>query len=179
MRSALRLMIFASFMVTACQNEAIPPATFDKDNPLDQAAEEANLIVDPDSTSAVGLYERLHGAGTDGVCVVGEDEDDLRFGMVMHFGPTLVCEGRGVAEHEGGIIHVEFDDADCAVEVAFDGRLLRFPGAVPAGCSALCGPRASIAGGAMGRVGWTAGDARRLYSRRDVLQKRSPRTLCS
>ncbi|MEQ1726034.1 MAG: hypothetical protein ABL882_08930 [Sphingopyxis sp.] len=170
-------MLMALF-VMGC--DARPPSAnaIDNDNPLDVAARDAHLIDDPGATSAVGLYERGGAAGSDGLCVAGEDEDELRFGVVMHFGSTLICEGAGSAEHDGDTLALDFDDADCAIDLVYDGRVLRFPGTVPDGCKALCGERASLAGGAMNRVGWTDGDAQRLRSRRDALQQRVPRALC-
>ncbi|MEQ1687778.1 MAG: hypothetical protein ABL874_04310 [Sphingopyxis sp.] len=172
-----RIALCLALFVAGCDARQDDVA-IDTGNPLDVAAAEAHLIVDPGTTPAVGLYERGGAAGVDGLCVAGEDEDELRFGVVMHFGATLVCEGTGSAVHDGDTLSLDFDGADCAVELAYDGRALRFPGTVPDGCAALCAERASLAGGAMNRVGWTSADALRLRSRRDVLQQRPPRALC-
>ncbi len=170
---SLFLLLFA-----ACRPAEPQPGAVDHSNPLDRAASEAQLIVDPATTAPVGLYERAHAAGTDAICVAGEAGDGLRFGLVMHFGPTLVCEGRGAATHDGAALLLDFDDADCDVRATYDGQSLTLPGTVDAGCAAVCGPRASISGGAMARVGWSETDAARLRSRRDVVNGRAPRLMC-
>ncbi|MEQ1509708.1 MAG: hypothetical protein ABL909_04805 [Sphingopyxis sp.] len=149
----------------------------DANNPLDVAARDAHLIDDPGTTVPMGLYEREGAAGTDGLCLAGQD-DAMRFGVVMHFGPTLICEGSGTAQHDGATIALRFDNADCQIDVAYDGRILRIPGAVPQGCDAVCGERASMAGGILNRVGWSNAEALQLNSRRDVLQNKPVRALC-
>lgn len=171
-------VVILALLLAGCDGRAPGAAAIDSSNPLDVAARDANLIVDPDTTAPMGLYERQGAAGTDGLCVSGEGDDDLRFGVVMHFGPTLICEGRGDAVHDGGHLSLDFDNADCAIDLAYDGRSLRFPGSVPDGCKALCGARASMAGGSMARTAWSNGDAMLLRSRRDVLHRRPARALC-
>ena len=170
-------MIILALLLVGCDRRPTEAAAIDSGNPLDVAARDAHLIVDPGTTTPMGLYEHAGVAGTDGLCVSGDD-DDLRFGVVMHFGPTLICEGSGSAAHDGSVVTLNFANADCDVELTYDGRVLRFPGTLPEGCKALCGERASMAGGSMTRVGWTNGDALRLHSRRDALQQREPRALC-
>lgn len=137
----------------------------DSNSPLEAAAREANLVVDPDSTEPTGLYELSHAGGTDAVCLLPADGAAYRFGLVASFGATLMCEGSGTARHSGAQVTLDFDRADCTIEAAYDGQSLAMPGVVPAGCSALCGPRASLSGISVARVGWEEGDARRLRSR--------------
>ena len=173
--------LLALVLLAGCRNEAARAPAFSDDSPLDQAASEANLIDDPRSTPAVGLYQHDGAAGTDGLCLSpqGEgDSDSLYFGLVMHFGPTLICEGAGTAQHDGDTVRLSFADADCTIDVAYDGRSLRMPGSVPAGCAAVCGPRASMSGGSFERVGWDAADSQRLMSRRDRLANQPARALC-
>jgi|CXWL01.1.fsa_nt_gi hypothetical protein len=171
-------VVIIALLLAGCDGRPPDAAAIDSGNPLDVAARDANLIVDPDTTAPMGLYEQLGAAGTDGLCVSGEGDGDLRFGVVMHFGPTLVCEGQGEVTHDGAHLSLRFDNADCAIELAYDGRSLRFPGSVPDGCKAVCGARASMAGGSMARTGWSNDDAQRLFSRRDALHQRAPRPLC-
>ncbi len=165
-------------ILMGCRAEPVDQLPINADNPLDIAASEANLIVDPNTVPPVGLYQRSHVAGTDGLCVADAGSDNLRFGIVMHFGPTLVCEGSGTAQHDGTTLTLAFTGADCKIDADYDGQSVRIPGVVPAGCAALCGERASMSGGAMLRVGWADADATRLRSRRDVLNARAPRQLC-
>lgn len=172
------LASLALLLPIGCRDAAQRDGSIDPRNPLDRAAAEASLIVDPDTTSPIGLYERRHAVGTDAICVAGEGDSDLHFGLVMHFGATLVCEGQGVARHDGGHIMLDFEQADCAINASYDGQSIALPGIVDEGCAALCGPRASMSGGAMARVGWSVDDALRLTSRRDVVNGRRPRALC-
>lgn len=138
----------------------------DSDSPLENAAREANLVVDPNATAPTGLYELVHSSGTDAMCLVPAEGEAYRFGMVASFGATLMCEGSGQARHRGAMVMLDFDGADCTIEASYDGQSLTMPGIVEPGCSALCGPRASLSGISVGRVGWEEGDARRLRSRR-------------
>ena len=164
---SLRLALVLSLLVglAGCRDAGQGRPTLSEDSALDVAASDANLIDDPGTTSPIGLYQHSGVAGTDGICVAG-DGDDLRFGLVMHFGATLFCEGKGAADHDGTRIQLRFANADCTIDAVYDGRAIRVPGRVPDGCAKLCGPRASISGGAMERTGWSGNDALRLRSRR-------------
>ena len=163
LRLAMALLLAAA--AGGCRDAQEGRPTLSEDSALDVAASDANLIDDPGTTSPVGLYQHSGVAGTDGICVSGKP-GELRFGLVMHFGATLFCEGRGTAEHDGARLRLTFAGTDCAVDAVYDGRAIRIPGRVPEGCAKLCGPRASISGGAMERTGWAARDALRLRSRR-------------
>lgn len=159
--------------LAACRagEEPAAPEVIDAGNPLESAARDANLVVDPDATPPTGLYERIHSSGTDSFCAVPDgDDDEYRFGLIASFGTTLTCEGRGRAVHDGETLALDFDDADCSFTARYDGQSVAMPGAVPEGCSALCGPRASMSGVAVARTGWEAADARRLLSRKDAAQ---------
>ncbi len=180
MMRAVLAVLAAGLCLAACREEAAAPK-IDRGNPLEAAAEQAHLVDDPNSTSPTGLFERRHAVGTDGLCMlpVSEDADEtsFRFGMVASFGATLICEGHGAAEHRGASIHFAFDQADCAFDAVYDGRSVRMPGSVPAGCAALCGERASFSGVGVSRVGWTAQDARQLIARRGAAGSSTP--LCT
>lgn len=157
----------ALLLVTACRNnvEQAPQKT---GNPLEDAAREANLVVDPATTDPTGLFERRHAAGRDAICFVSAGDGSYRFGLVASFGSTLSCQGKGVARHEGARMMLSFDGASCNVGASYDGQSVRIDGRVADGCAALCGPRASISGVGVQRVGWTAADARSLVVRRSA-----------
>ena len=167
MRRGLALALMA--MLTGCgQPDAAAPARIDADNPLEAAALEANLVVDPGTTPPTGLYEHVHTSGTDSFCASPDGGgNNYRFGLIASFGTTLTCEGRGTARHDGEELALDFDDADCSFVARYDGQSVTMPGVVPDGCSSLCGPRASMSGVSIERTGWEAADARRLPSRRD------------
>lgn len=155
------------FALAGCDRpDATRPEAIDSDSPLESAAREANLVVDPNDTPPTGLYELRHSGGTDAMCLLPADGASYRFGMVASFGATLMCEGSGQARHRGAVVTLDFDGADCTIEASYDGQSLAMPGVVPADCSTLCGPRASLSGISVARVGWGAADAQRLRSRR-------------
>ena len=165
MRRWMALALLLSLAACRAGEEPAAPEVIDADNALESAAREANLVVDPDATPPTGLYERIHSSGTDSFCAV-PDGDDHRFGLIASFGTTLTCEGRGSAVHDGETLALDFDGADCSFTARYDGQSVAMPGTVPAGCSALCGPRASMSGVSIARTGWEVADANRLRSRR-------------
>jgi hypothetical protein len=179
-RAALLALSIAALALASCQGRADQaPAAVDIDsaNPLEQAAQDANLVDDPNDVAPTGLFERAHAVGTDGLCIA-PDTDGYRFGMVANFGATLICEGRGRASHDGAQIMLDFDDADCTIPAVYDGRSVHLAGNVPRGCAVLCGERASFAGVAVSRVGSTEADAHLLFSRDAAIKKRPATPLC-
>lgn len=168
MKRWLVLALLVPLVACRAGEEPAAPEIIDSDNPLESAARDANLVVDPAITPPSGLYERLHSSGTDSFCAVPNgDSDTYRFGLIASFGTTLTCEGRGSAVHGGETLALDFDDADCSFTARYDGQSVAMPGTVPEGCSALCGPRAQMSGVSVARTGWEAADARRLLSRKD------------
>ena len=167
MRLGIALALIAALAGCGGSDEAAP-TRIDAGNPLEAAAMEANLVVDPGATPPTGLYEHVHTSGTDSFCAVPDGgEDKYRFGLVASFGTTLTCEGQGVASHDDEQLSLDFDDSECSFIARYDGQSVTMPGVVPDGCSALCGPRASMSGVSIERTGWEAADARRLLSRGD------------
>lgn len=163
----MRLALVLALALAGCGGAAEKSATIDDANPLEAAARDANLVVDPGETPPTGLYELVHSSGTDAVCVVPASGDRYRFGLIASFGSTLNCEGKGDARHSGNVLTLDFDGAECRFSASYDGQSLTLPGQVPEGCSRLCGPRASMSGVSVSRVYWDEGGARRLRSRSD------------
>jgi hypothetical protein len=131
------------------------------------AAREANLVEDPDSSPPTGLFERRHSSGRDALCIVPAGLGSYRFGLIASFGTELMCQGHGSATQDGDTLNLEFEDADCEVQAVYDGRTVQLGGAVPSECADICGPRASISGVGVSRVGWSEADAMTLLSRRE------------
>lgn len=159
------LTIAIGLALLGCRNEpaaVVPPPS---SNALESAAREAGLVDDPASVLPTGLFENRHAVGTDSLCLKPVSGNRYRFGTIAAFGATLRCEGKGAAVHSGPTVALTFDDAQCAFVAAYDGRAIHFPGVVPAGCAALCGPRASLSGVSFDRSGWAVADAHRLRSR--------------
>lgn len=154
------LIFGMAMLLVGCRDTDAEPSPIDADNPLEVAARDANLVADAATTPPIGLFERRHAAGSDSLCLI-PDGDAYRFAITASFGTTLSCEGGGAARHDGNRLSFDFDGAECAFVADYDGNAVRLPGTVPAGCSALCGPRASLSGVAVDRVGWDEADARR------------------
>lgn len=181
LRGKLLAACIAALAIASCQgreDEPAAPVAIDSGNPLEQAAQDANLVDDPNDVAPTGLFERAHAVGTDGLCFA-PDADGYQFGIVANFGATLICEGRGRATHDGAQILLDFDDADCTIPAVYDGRSVHLAGNVPRGCAALCGERASFAGVAVSRVGSTEADAQLLLSREAEIKQRPSAPLCA
>lgn len=161
---AVPLLLLA---LAGCGDAGGASATIDNGNPLEAAARDANLVVDPGETPPTGLYELVHSSGTDAVCVVPASGGRYRFGLIASFGSTLMCEGQGTARHAGNALMLDFNGVECSFSASYDGQSLVMPGQVPDGCSRLCGPRASMSGVSVSRVDWEESGALRLRSRRD------------
>ena len=169
MGSWCRWTLAACLLLPGCREPVAEATPIDSSNPIEQAAREANLVEDPESSPPTGLYERRHASGRDAICMAATDDDDaFKFGIIASFGTSLMCQGAGTAVQDGDSLTLRFDDADCRIDAVYDGRSIRLAGAVPASCAALCGPRASLSGVGVSRVGWSDADALTLVSRREV-----------
>jgi hypothetical protein len=156
----MRALLLAALLLCGCRESPAETATIvDSANPLEAAARDANLVADPATTLPTGLFERHHAVGSDSLCFVPEGDERYRFALVARFGETLTCEGSGSARHEGSRVSLAFSGGGCTIDAEYDGNNVRLPGTVPSGCSAYCGPRASLSGVAVERVGWTREDA--------------------
>ena len=169
-RATARAAVTALIALTGCRSEPEAPRATAASSPLEAAARDAGLVDDPGVVLPTGLFENRHAAGRDSLCFRPAGGRRYRFGAIASFGSTLICEGGGTATHDGDSIALVFeggvlDGGGCAFTASYDGRSVRFPGVVPAGCAALCGPRASLSGVSFDRSGWAAADALTLRSR--------------
>ncbi len=158
----MALLVMVSMLLAGCRDDVTIAPVIDENNPIEAAARDANLVTDAGATAPTGLFERRHAAGTDSICFLPDgDSGNYRFALRASFGTTLTCEGAGSARHNGEKIAFDFADGGCAFTATYDGNSVRLPGTVPVGCAAYCGPRASMSGVAVERVGWNESDARR------------------
>lgn len=132
---------------------------------LERAAVERGLIRDPADTSLAGLYAR----DDDRLCVV-PDGFGYRIGVSVDYGDAIGCSGSGRVTRVDETLHIELGPGDrCSFDASYDGDRIRFPGALPAGCSALCSGRASLAGlevALLSESGTEAGNLRDARGRR-------------
>jgi hypothetical protein len=158
---AVKAVLIAALALTACAPRA-PQATGDPDNPLEEAARDRGLVDEQENASLVGVFERQHELGQDGLCAV-ERGGDTRFALTASYGPGVRCTGTGRIERKDGSWLLRFaGDSGCAIEVHEEGGNLLFAGSVPRACDDLCPSRASLSGLSMPRISWSGDDARRF-----------------
>lgn len=167
MRAAASLGL-CMVLLWGCREQEERASPIDAANPIEMAAREANLVEDPNSSPPTGLFERRHTSGRDAICIVPAGLGGYRFGLIASFGTELKCQGHGELTQDGDRLNLEFDGVECEVEGVYDGRSIRISGAVPSKCSEICGPRASISGVSVSRVGWTEEEAMTLLSRNEA-----------
>lgn len=146
-RAALAL----AMLLAACS----PEPTSDTPLSLEQSAVRRGLIVPDGGGSIIGLFSREG----DRVCVVGGDT--LRIGVVSDSGTGGNCSAAGSVRQDGERLAVDLGDG-CRFDASFDGRRIRFPGAVPEACAARCSGRASLVGIEVERVSEAASEAATL-----------------
>jgi hypothetical protein len=109
---------------------------------LESAAVARGLVRDPATTDLAGLYAR----DTDRLCIVPAGMGHA-VGAFVDYGDRITCSASGRIARAGATVHVELGgDGRCSFDASYDGDVIRFPGALPAGCARLCAGRASYAG---------------------------------
>lgn len=127
--------------------------------PLDAAAIEAGVIVDPAALDLAGSFADTGGTGSDAFCARGERQGDYAVGVLVSFGGSSQCEAQGSARLAGEQARITLNRsgagksvAGCSFSARFDGNGLALPGSLPAGCQAVCSDRASLAGASFALV---------------------------
>jgi hypothetical protein len=109
-----------------------------------------------------GLYEATGSGRHDQLCIVANEGQGARFGLVSSDGTRPGCSGAGSVERVGGSLRlVMAGDERCTVEARTNGATVAFPAALPAGCAYYCAPGTSLAGLSLAKTGGTAADALR------------------
>lgn len=122
---------------------------------LESAAIARGLVRDPKDTEIAGLYAR----DTDRICIV-PSKDGYRIGAYVDYGERITCSGKGDVTRVGEVLHIRLGDSDaCSFDARFDGDHIRFPGALPQGCSSFCARRASYAGLEVARLSESTAEA--------------------
>lgn len=140
--AALALLSLAACGGTA--EESSPPQKVA--SKLDRQAIEAGLIPDPDTFSLAGQFETRSELGIDKFCAVSAG-GGFDVGVLAVFGPESKCEAQGKAIIQDEQVNISFrGEGNCSFDAEYDGVEIRFPGALPDGCSSYCSPRASFSG---------------------------------
>jgi hypothetical protein len=108
---------------------------------LESAAIERGLVRDPDDSDLTGLYAR----DTDRICIT-RTGSRYRIGGYVDYGDRLTCSGSGTVERSGETLHIALGKQGCSFDAHYDGDRIKFPGALPDACKALCTGRASFTG---------------------------------
>jgi len=138
---ALLPWLLGALLLAGCSGGQAP-ANAGQPQDLESAAIERGLVRDPQETELAGVYAR----DTDRLCIVATGLD-YRLGAHVDYGDGITCSASGTLSRVGGTLHVELGGSDaCSFDARFDGERIRFPGALPDGCSAFCARRASFAG---------------------------------
>jgi hypothetical protein len=137
----------AILLLGGCDGETLSLGGSNAGDELNKKAIESGVIPDPRNVTLSGRYETRSELGTDKLCAVGESGAQHKIGVLAVFGPESKCEGQGTASIKGEAINIKLNSqGSCNFDAEFDGISIRFPGALPDGCTSYCTPRASLAG---------------------------------
>jgi hypothetical protein len=158
----------ALLLLAACQRETAPTPRetgIQTSSGLERAAIETGVIADAAKVPAIGLYQRIHEAGRDALCVIPSKKGDYRFGLEATFGEDQLCEGRGSARRAGDKLILSFSrSGHCIVVAQYDGDQISLPGVVDLKCADVCKGRGSLEGVSFPRL---ASDAASALQARD------------
>ena len=154
----MRRALLACLLLAGC---SVSQAGGDDDalTPLDAAAIDAGVIVDPQAIDLAGAFADPGATGADSFCARGDRIRGYKVGVLVRFGASSQCEGTGSAQLAGEAAELSLSRngkgdaiAGCRFSAQFDGNALVVPGSVPAACAALCSDRASLAGASFALV---------------------------
>lgn len=158
--AALALLILA-----ACDSQQNTAPVGETASALDDQAVAAGILPDPDNLSLAGQFETRSELGIDKFCATGSG-DDFDIGVLAVFGPESKCEAQGTAKLDEEQLRISFSGQEsCDFNAEYDGVAVRFPGAMPEGCSSYCTKRASFAGTSYFMIAQGDKNARRTLGR--------------
>jgi hypothetical protein len=157
----VRIGLLALLLLTACSDAAVDVPD-DAGAALEQAAIARGLVSDPEATPLTGLFAR----DADRLCLrARETEGAGVIGVSIDYGEGNGCSAQGTVVRSGDQLAIELGDA-CRFEAGYDGEAVRFPGALPEGCAALCRGNASLAGMTTVRLSNSPGEVSAFKDRR-------------
>lgn len=156
----MRFAALAFVLLAAC-SEAVVDAPDAAGPALEEAAIARGLVPDPEAAPLTGLFAR----DADRLCMLTGDAADAIIGVSIDYGEGNGCSARGTARRTGGGLAIKLGEA-CRFDADYDGKVIRFPGALPVDCADLCRGNASLAGMTTGRLGHAAGEVAAFRDRR-------------
>ena len=152
-------------MLAACDSQPDAAAVGETAEALDDQAVVAGILPDPENLSLAGQFETRSELGTDKFCATGSGSN-FDIGVLAVFGPESKCEAQGSAKLDEEQLRISFRGEDsCDFNAEYDGVAVRFPGAMPEGCSSYCTKRASFAGTSYFMIAQGDEDAQRTLGR--------------
>jgi hypothetical protein len=163
------LLAPAVLTIAACQPapESPPQANVSAADisPLERAGIAAGVVADARGTSVIGLYQHMHEAGRDALCIVPGEKGRFVFGAQAVFGEETICRGHGTARMAGDKLILNFARSACLVVAGYDGDRVSLPGALDMTCADLCTNRGTFEGVSFPRVSSEISAARAVRDR--------------
>lgn len=163
----------ALLLIPGCNSSPNKSVAFaDPAAQLEATAVERGLVRASDDLDPVGVYAR----GSDRLCIAAakagaNEATSFRAGVTVDYGDSHACSASGTATRAGDQLMLTLGP-NCRFEARIDGDVIRFPGAIAAGCSSACIGRASLSGLSVERI--SDADAEAV-----ALRDRGGRMLCS
>jgi hypothetical protein len=111
-------------------------------------------------SSLTGLYEGGDTSRENQLCMVENEGEAPRFGLVVWGTNLNSCSGSGTAERSGDRLRLKMaGDETCAIDARISGSSIILPDSVPDGCAYYCGANARLTGARFDRVGTGRDDA--------------------
>jgi hypothetical protein len=108
----------------------------------------------------MGLYEGGDVDPKNQLCMVENEGETPRFGLVVWGSNQHSCSGSGTAERSGDRLALKMaGDEACTIEARISGKSILLPGSVPDGCAYYCGANARLTAARFDQVGTGRDDA--------------------
>jgi hypothetical protein len=110
--------------------------------------------------SLTGLYEGGDVSRKNQLCMVENEGEQPRFGLVLWGANQHSCSGSGTALREGDTLRLQMTgDESCTIEARLSGASILLPDSVPDGCAYYCGAQARLTAARFDKVGNAREDA--------------------
>jgi hypothetical protein len=108
----------------------------------------------------MGLYEGGEVSRKNQLCIVENEGEQPRFGLVVWGANLNSCSGSGTAVREGDRLQLRMaGDETCTIETRIVGGSIVLPESVPDGCAYYCGAQARLTAVRFDKVGGAREDA--------------------
>lgn len=150
----MKKLLLAAFFLASCSSseDSNRPEGGNSTQPAREEAAKGAPARPGTIAGLTGLYEG-GGEPRNQMCVVEGKGGEERFGLIVWGGNQHSCMGSGTITRQGDRVTLAMaGDSACAIEADMSGKTIKFPSAVPQGCSYYCGARASLGGAELAQV---------------------------